>query len=308
MSGNRFGATVTKPAVGGRVVLLILLLAALAGWTVIAWPRLTLPFSPYAPIVHALDTDVLYDDGVGLSDEQKAGIRGAIGTRPVAMVFLPDDGPSESAVCKAVSPRIPDVQLIIVKGPDGRYGCTGDDVPVINGSGTDDDLRGLAYEIRINAALQLVADPVAKAQAAALVHDSMVLGGRLADGDRELRTPWAQVLTTVLIVAGVLAGILLLLHLLRWSALYLRARRMRRAEQERLRDDLDDALAELALAVVRATPDDPRRGGPDEPDRAAGYVDLLNRASTARGGWSGLLNQAKGLLDGPIRTNKKGRP
>jgi type IV secretory pathway VirJ component len=197
------------------------------------------------------------------------------------MVFLPADGPSESEVCQAVSPRLPELELIIVKGADGRYGCTGDDVP-IRDPGRDDDLRGLAYEIRLNAALRFVADPVAKAQAAALVHDSMVTNGRLEPQERAVRTPWAQVAGTLLIVAVVLAGIL-------------RVRRTRRQEQEQLRDELDDVLAELALAVVEATPADPRDAGPD-PDRAAGYVDLLTRARSADGGWAGLLRQARELL------------
>ncbi len=287
---------IARPA---RTALLWVLVLILAGWTWLAWPRLTLPLSSFAPIVHVLDTDVVYDGGVGLTDQQKQDIRGAIGTRPITMVFLPEDGPDESDVCRAVSPRIPDVQLVIVKGPDGRYGCTGDRVPVVPDDGGD--LRGLAYEIRINAALQFVADPVAKAQGVALVHDSLVLGGGLAEQQRSLRTPWFQVLQTLLIVVGVLAGILLLLSGLRWLALYLRARRSRRAQQERDREDLDDALAELALAVVDATPEDPRGAEPDDraagADRAAAYVDLLTRARRAGGGWAGLLRQARELLD-----------
>lgn len=286
-----------------RGFLLVALVLILVGWTFIAWPRLTLPFSSFAPIVHGLDTDVLYDDGVGLTEEQRDGIRGAIGTRPIAMVFLPEDGPNESEVCKAVSPRIPDVQLIIVRGPDGSYGCTGDKVPVINDTDVDDDLRGLAYELRISAALDLVADPVAKAQGAALVHDSMVRSGRLVEQERSLRTPWAQVGVTLLIVAGVLAGVLILLNGLRRLALYLRAKRIRRAEQERIREDLDDALAELALAVVHATPDDPRAAAHDA-DSAAGYVDLLDRAGTARGGWAGLLREARELLGVNVGTDR----
>lgn len=283
----------------GRGLLLGTLVLFLIGWTVLTWPRLTLPFSAYAPVVHTLDTDVVADAGVGLTDDQRAGIRGAIGTRPIVMVFLPADGPGESEVCKAVSPRIPDVQLIIVKGDDGRYGCTGERVPVINDGNGPDDLRGLAYELRLGAALRFVADPVAKAQAAALVHDSMVTNGRLEPAERSLRTPWAQVALTVLIVGAVLAGILLVLTGLRWLASYLRARGARRRDQERLRDELDDALAELALAVVDATPDDPRAAGTDvaDVDRAAGYVDLLTRARTASGGWAGLLRRARELLE-----------
>ena len=283
-----------RRAASGRAVLLAALMVVLLGWTVLAWPRVTLPFSAYASVVDKLDTDVVADAGLGLTDEQLAGIRGAIGTRPVAMVFLPVDGPSESEVCQAVSPRLPELELIIVKGADGRYGCTGDDVP-IRDPGRDDDLRGLAYEIRLNAALRFVADPVAKAQAAALVHDSMVTNGRLEPQERAVRTPWAQAAGTLLIVAVVLAGILLILIGLRRLALYLRVRRTRRQEQEQLRDELDDVLAELALAVVEATPADPRDAGPD-PDRAAGYVDLLTRARTADGGWAGLLRQARELL------------
>ena len=284
-----------RPGIRLRGLLFWSLVLILIGWTVMAWPRLTLPFSDGAQIVQTLDTDVVADAGAGLTDEQKDGIRGAIGTRPVVMVFLPDDGPDEYTLCKSVSPRLPDVQLIIVKDADGRYACTGDDVPVINRSSVADDLRGLAYEIRINAALRYVADPVAKAQAAALVYDSMVNNGKLEPGERELRTPWAQVGLTLLIVVGVLAGILLILIGLRRLALYLRVRRIRRHEQERLRDELDDALAELALAVVGATPDDPRIAGAGA-DRAAGYADLLARAATATGGWAGLLRQARTLL------------
>lgn len=283
-----------RPRASGRGALLVALVVVLIGWTVLAWPRLTLPFSAHASVVDVLDTDVVADAGLGLTGEQLAGIRGAIGTRPIAMVFLPADGPAESEVCQAVSPRLPDLELIIVKGADGRYGCTGDDVP-IRDAGGDDDLRGLAYEIRINAALRFVADPVAKAQAAALVHDSMVINGRLEPQERQLRTPWAQAAGTLLIVAAVLAGILLLLTGLRRLALYLRVRRTRRQEQERLRDEVDDALAELALAVVEATPADPRDPGAD-PGRAAGYIDLLTRARTADGGWADLLRQARELL------------
>lgn len=292
---NPAGSRTVRPRIRLRAFLVGSLVLILIGWTVVAWPRLTLPFSADAPIVETLDTDVVADAGVGLTDEQKDGIRGAIGTRPITMVFLPTDGPDEYTLCKSVSPRLPDVQLIIVKDADGRYGCTGDDVPVINQSSVSDDLRGLAYELRINAALRYVADPVAKAQAAALVYDSMVNNGKLAPGDRELRTPWAQVGRTLLIVVGVLTGILLLLVGLRRLALYLRVRRTRRRDQERVRDELDDALAELALAVVDAIPDDPRVAGAAS-DRAAGYADLLTRAATATGGWAGLLRQARALL------------
>lgn len=96
-----------RRAASGRAVLLAALMVVLLGWTVLAWPRVTLPFSAYASVVDKLDTDVVADAGLGLTDEQLAGIRGAIGTRPVAMVFLPADGPSESEVCQAVSPRWP---------------------------------------------------------------------------------------------------------------------------------------------------------------------------------------------------------
>lgn len=316
MTGPAGGGRVPTPAVptpavpvtgpAGRRVLLAALLLVLIGWTVVAWPRLTLPFSSLAPIVHTLDADVVADAGAGLTGDQLAGVRSAIGTRPIAFVFLapePADAPDESAVCRAVSPRLPDVELIIVRGDDGRYACTGDRVPVTDDG--PDDLHGLAYEIRINAALRYVSDPVAKAQAAALVHDSMVNGGRLAPAERSLRTPWLQVAGTLAVVAAALAGVLLLLIGLRRLALYLRARRARRRDQDRLRDELDDALAELALAVVAVTPEDPV-AAPARPadgtDRAAGYVDLLTRARTATGGWAGLLAQARRLL-GPERSD-----
>lgn len=298
------GPTSATPVASGRatvrVTLLCFLVLTLFGWTWIAWPRLTLPLSPMASIVETLDTDVVDDGGVGLTDEQKDDIRGAIGTRPIAMVFLPDgdDAPAESAVCKAVSSRLPRVQLVIVKGPDGSYGCTGDKVPVTPDNGGD--MRGFPYELRISAALGFEVDPVAKAQAVALVHDSMVRSDRLAAEERSFRTPWTQVLATLLIVSGVLAGVLLALAGLRWVALYVRAKRNRAAEQEQVRDSLDDALAELALAVVDGTPEDPR-GRANRTTIAAGYVDLLGRAQTATGGWAGLLREARGLLGDPDR-------
>lgn len=291
-----------------RIVLLWTLILILLGWTWIAWPRLTLPLSSVASMVDTLDTDVVYDGGVGLTEEQKDDIRGAIGTRPITMVFLPDDddAPDESDVCQGVSSRLPEVQLVIVRGPGGSYGCTGDKVPVKPDNGGD--MRGLPYELRINYALDFVADPVAKAQGVALVHDSMVRSDRLAQDERSFRTPWTQVLFTLLIVVGVLAAVLLILNGLRWLALYFRAKRNREAEQEQLRDDLDDALAELALVVVDQTPEDPRAprgsaprsstglGSTGRDSAAAGYVDLLGRARTAGGGWAGLLREARALL------------
>lgn len=168
------GIQLPNASATARMGVLWILVLILLGWTWLAWPRLTLPLSPMASIVDTLDTDVAYDGGAGLTDEQLEGIRGAIGTRPIVMVFLPDDdgAPTERDVCQGVSSRLPQVQLVIVRGPDGSYGCTGEKVPVIpDNSG---DLRGFPYELRINAALDLVADPVAKAQGAALVHDSMV--------------------------------------------------------------------------------------------------------------------------------------
>lgn len=101
----------------------------------------------------------------------------------------------------------------------------------------------------------------------------------------------------MLIVSGVLVGVLLALAGLRWVALYYRAERNRAAEQEQIRDALDDALAELALVVVEGTPDDPRASR----DRAnggvaAGYVGLLARARVATGGWASLLREARELL------------
>lgn len=279
----------------GRVTLLWLLIVALVGWTYFAFPRLTLPLSAGAAAVQSLDTDVFHD-GVGLTPQQQEGIREAIGTRPVAMVFVPEDqdDPSVSDLCKAISPRLPRVELVLVQGPGGSYGCSGDDVPFLLAA--DQKLFGAqaAYEMRISGALGLVADPVGKAQALALVHDSMVMTGRLAPEERTLRTPWLQVLTTLLIVAGVLAAVVLALTGLRWWAHYLAVRKTRRQRQEELRDRLDDALAELALVVVARTPDDPRQ---QTGDAAADYVELLNLARTIDGGWGELLERATTLLD-----------
>lgn len=287
----------------GRVTVLWLLILALVGWTVIAFPRLTLPFSVAGPMVAALDSDVLFD-GVGLTPEQRDGIRGAIGTRPVGIVFVPEDqdDPTLYQLCTAIGERLPDIELALVKGPGGAYGCSGDDVPLLLRD--DQTLFGAqaGYEMRIGGALGLVADPVGKAQSLALVHDSMVLSGRLADEERNLRTPWSQVLTTLLVVGGVLAGVVLALTGLRWATLYLAARTARRQRQEEIRDRLDDGLAELALVVVDRTPDDPRStaGG-----TAAEYVELLNLARTIDGGWAELLDRVTTVLNKESGTSRR---
>lgn len=290
------GTTATAPwNAAGRVTVLWVLSLMLIGWTFFAFPRLTLPFSSAGAVVASLDSDVLHD-GVGLTPEQRDGIRGAIGTRPVGIVFVPEDqdDPSLYQLCTEVGSRLPEIELALVKGPGGAYGCSGDDVPFLLRD--DQTLFGAqaGYEMRINGALSLVADPVGKAQSLALVHDSMVLSGRLADQERELRTPWVQVVTTLAVVAAVLAAVLGALTGLRWWANYLAAKRARRERQEELRDRLDDALAELALVVVARTPDDPRSAVGNV---SAEYVDLLNLARTADGGWAELLGRATTLLD-----------
>jgi hypothetical protein len=73
-----------------RPLVLVLLIALLITWTVVAWPRLTLPLSGAAPMVAVADQDVVYD-GVGLSSDELAGVRGAIGSRPVVMLFVARD-------------------------------------------------------------------------------------------------------------------------------------------------------------------------------------------------------------------------
>jgi len=91
-----------------------------------------------------------------------------------------------------------------------------------------------------------------------------------------------------------LVAVMVILFALRTSALRSAARRDRERRQEQLRDELDDALAELALVVVRSSPADPRQPGPPV---AAEYLTLLEQASTAKGGWQELLERARELLD-----------
>lgn len=292
----------------GRATVLWVLSLMLLGWTFLVFPRLSLPFSSAGAVVAALDSDVLYD-GVGLTPEQRDGIRGAIGTRPVGIVFVPEDqdDPSLYQLCTEIGSRLPDIELALIKGPGGAYGCSGDDVPLLLRD--DQTLFGAqaGYEMRINGALGFVSDPVGKAQSLALVHDSMVLSGRLAEQERDLRTPWSQVLTTLALVGAVLAAVLLTLTGLRWWAQYLAVKRARRERQEELRDRLDEALAELALVVVARTPDDPRSAVGNV---AADYVELLDLARTADGGWVELLDRATALLDkeSGTRSRRKERP
>ena len=278
---------VPRPA--SRGVILALLIGLLAVWTWATWPRLIQPFSASAPVVDALDTDVLYDAD-GLTDEQVAGIRGAIGDRPITFAFIPADYPeADRDLCRGVIRVLPDVQFIIVREGEFDYACTGDDVRTTG----QDDLHGFAYELELNYALDLLDDPVAQAQAAALTHDNLVQNGKLADEQREFRTPWGDVARTLGVAVGVLAAILLMLFGLRTVSLRSAVRKDRDRRQEQIRDELDDALAELALVVVDRSPDDPRRPGPPV---AAEYVTLLEQARTASGGWQELLQRARELL------------
>jgi hypothetical protein len=265
-----------------RSVVLVLLIAVLVGWTALAWPRLTLPFAgAAAPIVAAVDRDVLYD-GTGLSDEETAGVRGAIGTRPIVMVFVPEVEDAGD-LCASVDSRVTGVFVVLVSGGGFSYLCGTESVPH----------RGewFGFDVYTVTALDrtltyLDGMPVQQAQSTALLYDAWVRADRLAPSERALRAADDSVLAAAGLAAAVVGGTVVAVLALRGFLLLLVSLRVRAERRRRHRELLDDRLAELALTVVAAGPADP----------VAGYLELVVDVREHPGRVAAQLERAEELL------------
>ncbi|MTD17243.1 hypothetical protein GIS00_25255 [Nakamurella sp. YIM 132087] len=280
-----------------RRMLLLVLVALLAGWTWAFWPRLTLPFSEAANAVEVLDSSVVYDQGT-LDQEQRAGVAGAVGTRPLMLAFLAGDDTDAGDFCSAVVERIDGVILLVIQDGEFAYECWSEDLPY-----TDDSW--VAFDAYLSRSLDLSTRylddrPVDIARTAALQYDSMVRSGRLVAGEREFRAPVGATLAGVGVALGVVAGVVLVVVGIRALALVAVSSRARTEALRRRREDLQDVLDELALVVVGAAPADPRRTAmqPWAAGTAAGYADLAHRMGAAgEDGLADLTREAKALLD-----------
>jgi hypothetical protein len=278
-----------------RSAVLVLLAVVLVVWTASTWPRLTLPFAgAAAPMVDAVDRDVLYD-GVGLSDEEADGVRGAIGTRPIVMLFTPERAagdPRAGDVCTSVDSRVTGVFVVLVSGGEFSYLCGTETVPH----------RGewFGFDVYTVTALgrtltYLDGMPVQQAQSAALLYDAWVRADRLAPSERELRADDDSVLAATGLAAAVVGGIVVAVLALRGFLLLLVSLRVRAERRRRQRELLDDRLAELALTVVAASPADPRRSGA-APAVAAGYLELVVDVREHPGRVAAQVERAEELL------------
>lgn len=230
--------------------------AALAGW--LAWPQLTLPFSDVAPIVTALQDDVVWvEDGAAVPAGTAQQVRDILGRRPAALIVLAENSAFTARpldICLAVVDRIDDIELMVSQVGEGFVTqCQGDDLPVLtNTTGFD---AGLGYSL--DRATRMFEDDIpGQAEQLALLIDSAVKGGRLADTERTFSAPVSAWLAAGGIVVAVIGGAVLLFWGVRSAGRIVVERRRRRVELAARYADADAVVSEAALALLGIDPQD----------------------------------------------------
>lgn len=231
----------------------------LAGWLV--WPQITLPFSGVAPIVADLQADSVYvEDGADVPADTEQRVRDILGRRPAAVIVLARDSTYSDRpldICTAVVDRVKDVEVMVTRVGSGFAAqCQGADLPV-----RIPDVRfdaGLAFSLDI--ATQMFNDDIpGQAEQLALIMDSAVKSGRLADTERVFRAPVTSWLAAGGIVIGVVGGAVLLFWGVRSGGRAVVARRRRRAEFRSRYEDVEATVSEAALVLLAIDPQDAER-------------------------------------------------
>lgn len=232
-----------------RTVLLVLGAIFLLTLAIAAWPQLTLMFSSAKPAVTALSNDVVYV-GPGAAPLDTNAIRGIVGTRPVALIYLASTDPTADDpldLCSKVTDRLDDILVMVVVDGESKSGCEGDALPIVG----DRDTFDFGFWLGIQNSTTFLDGAVARqTQQLALQYDSEVSGGTLTAATRSYRTPLAQLLLAVGIAVGVVVAVLLAFTGLRRSAAtVVRRRERQRAWLDRF-DDLESQVSAVALDMV----------------------------------------------------------
>jgi hypothetical protein len=242
-------AKTADPAKSRRRLRILLAAAGIVLVAAFAGSDILLLFSPARPVVAGLDHDVVWvEPGAGTVD--LAGMRVAIGDRPLAFVVVKADSPlakDKSGTCDTVVKHIDGLMVAIVAGGTFAYGCESDDLPL------NSDRFGWDFVTweRFDSATQFLGgDLRAQAQQLAAHYDSDVASGTLTRQPRTFHSPGYRYL-----LAGALALVVILAVLFLRTALARLAAKVARARAERAqwrdkRADLDAHLGEVALVMV----------------------------------------------------------
>lgn len=241
-------------------VKLLIAVAGIALVALLAGSDLLLLFSPARPVVAGLDHDVVWVEP-GAGDVDVAGMRVAIGERPLAFVVLKADSPlakDKADTCDAVAQRYDGMMVAVVAGGEFVRGCESDNLPLTVDNFGWDFVTWMVYD---SATQFLHGDLRAQAEQLASHYDSDVASGKLIRQPRTFHFSGYRYL-----LAGGLVLLVILAVVFAESGLRRGARRVNRIRERRAlwrdqRADLDTGLGEVALVMVDlpATPRDAKR-------------------------------------------------